>query len=751
MPFEVPINYSQYMDSSQILAVAGVAAGVVGALIAWLQLRRTPRLPSATHLADLGTQTSPVPRSPLVGIVLRPPTGRIPDHVWGREEIIHQLTTLTQQPDGRAHLLAGLGGCGKTTVALAIAEQVLRRNQPAWWISAADQDSLTSQFLQLAGLLGAVPGEVDEALAGRRSPADLLWHVLESHSGWLIVIDNADDPAVLALDQHPAGDGSAWIRPSYAGLMLLTSRTGDPITWGRHVEVHSVGWLNEADGGSALQSLAPLAGTNEEAAILSARLGGLPLAIHHAGLHLASPFARESTFDDYRQALEHSFPQLMSAGADDRSMVTRTWRLSLDQLAAKDIRQSHALLLSLACFAPATPIPRFVLDYKILSRLCSDRRHEEVAQGLEALHSVGLIELRASDASPKTSDVVVHPLVRETILHDSKSFDDSKTAFGVAVELLDGAVNSLSPGIPDHWPLWLLLVPHSYSLLGSPLLPELSESEIVTLLHAVRVLADALIWTGSYVSSHELTEAALSRSTSGLPEHEETLRLRFVHAMTNLNLRSLVEAETELRAVIKIQREKLGFSHIDTLSSSHELAATLARKGQLIEAETLYREILEEHSKAAFPDRTVEFASRHEFARVLADQGKLDEAESQYKELLDARIPVNGSDHPKTLITRFRVADLAARQGRADDSEKQFAEVLNDSVRVLGPEHPDTLKIRSGLARVLESEGRKTEAENQYEVVLDGRKKVLGNHHPLTLDTQAALNSLRGNSSRTSQ
>ena len=137
------------------------------------------------------------------------------------------------------------------------------------------------------------------------------------------------------------------------------------------------------------------------------------------------------------------------------------------------------------------------------------------------MHSVGLIELRASDASPKNSDVVVDPLVRETILLDSKNFDDSQAAFGVSVELLDGAVNSLSPGIPDHWPLWLLLVPHSYSLLGSPLLPELSESEIVTLLHAVRVLAYALIWTGSYVSSRELTEAALSHSTSGLSEREK--------------------------------------------------------------------------------------------------------------------------------------------------------------------------------------------------------------------------------------
>ena len=91
MPFEVclSITVSTWIPLKSLRSLA-LRLGSSELLIAWLQLRRTPRLPSATHLADSGTQTSPVPRSPLVGIVLRPPTGRLPDHVWGREEIIHQ-------------------------------------------------------------------------------------------------------------------------------------------------------------------------------------------------------------------------------------------------------------------------------------------------------------------------------------------------------------------------------------------------------------------------------------------------------------------------------------------------------------------------------------------------------------------------------------------------------------------------------------------------------------------------------------
>lgn len=78
-------------------------------------------------------------------------------------------------------------------------------------------------------------------------------------------------------------------------MILVTSRSQDKRVWGRHAELHRVGWLERTEGASLLTDLAPHAGTPAEAAALAERLGGLPLALHHAGSQLSSDFAAERT------------------------------------------------------------------------------------------------------------------------------------------------------------------------------------------------------------------------------------------------------------------------------------------------------------------------------------------------------------------------------------------------------------------------------------------------------------------------
>jgi hypothetical protein len=58
--------------------------------------------------------------------------------------------------------------------------------------------SVTQFLLGLAGELGASRGQVEEALAGRLNPSDVLWQQLENTTGWMLVLDNADNPAALA-------------------------------------------------------------------------------------------------------------------------------------------------------------------------------------------------------------------------------------------------------------------------------------------------------------------------------------------------------------------------------------------------------------------------------------------------------------------------------------------------------------------------------------------------------------------------
>jgi len=74
------------------------------------------------------------------------------------------------------------------------------------------------------GRSGRAPGEVSEALSGRRDPAGLLWRFLEAQPGWLLIFDNADDPEVLTVGGNEAGGGAGWLRPSASGLIIVTTR-----------------------------------------------------------------------------------------------------------------------------------------------------------------------------------------------------------------------------------------------------------------------------------------------------------------------------------------------------------------------------------------------------------------------------------------------------------------------------------------------------------------------------------------------
>jgi hypothetical protein len=309
-----------------------------------------------------------------------------------------------------------------------------RLDVPVWWVPAADAGTVEAKLLGLAREFGASPGEVSEVLYGRRNAADLLWRVLENRHGWLLIFDNADDLESLAIDGTEVGAGNGWIRRSTAGLVLVTSRDRDQRAWGRHAEVHIVEWLDQTTGAQVLLDMAPSAGPPEDAAALSDRLGGLPLALFHAGSQLSSSFTSEQTFRGYGQALNQRFREMMSkATVDQRAIVTSTWEMSLDALAAKGHPQARTLLRILSCLAPGVLIPARMLDLTVLGQVCRNGK-QGAADGLDALVSVGLIT--ASPGQPGTkSGWIVHPLVAATSRLRLNE-DDPARAGAIAVALV---------------------------------------------------------------------------------------------------------------------------------------------------------------------------------------------------------------------------------------------------------------------------------------------------------------------------
>ncbi|WP_326664329.1 tetratricopeptide repeat protein [Streptomyces canus] len=665
----------------------------------------------------------------------------MPEQVRGRDLLMARLEALIQELDGRAHVLAGLGGTGKSTVALRVVEVAVGLGRRVWWVPGVDASSLTSALLGLAQALGADTAQVEAARAGRVDPCDVLWPVLEADPGWVLVIDNADDVRALAVGGRPVRDGNGWVRSTRAGLVMVTTRDADPRHWGRGAELHPVGWLPDADGARVLLDLAPEAGTPAEAEGLSSRLGGLALALHHAGSQLASPFSQERTFTGYLRALETGFPALLaSGGLDDREVVTSTWELSLDQLADAGVEQARGLLGVLVWFAGAVPIPVAGLDHQVLGQVCGEHGPAGVGVGLEALLSAGLIENRLTPGETPAGQaaggwVMVHPLVAETTRHRLKISDAAGAAAAVAVELLAAATDELDMERPQDWPVWTAWMPHLDELLtyASPLL---EHSSLATLATSSRNAVAALTWTGSYPAALELAKAG-ERHTQRLDQdHFAAIDLQYWQAAAHRFLGNAAEAEPLFREVLQVQERVLGSDHPDTLTTRHDIARAVAERGDTAEAERLYREVLQVRERVLGSDHPNTLTTRHEIARMVARRGDTAESERLHRELLQVRERVLGSDHPNTLTTRHDIARVVAERGDTAESERLFREVLQARERVLGSDHPHTLNTRHDFAWVVARRGDTAEAERLYREVLQAKERVLGSDHPNTLNTR---------------
>jgi tetratricopeptide (TPR) repeat protein len=723
----------------------------------------------------------------IVGAKVGPPTGRLPRAgVRGRDEVLRELRVALRRAPGQVQVLAGVGGVGKSTIALALtlATQAQtpkwgRRHRGVWWVSAADAASLTGGITSLARELGGRLADLKAVQSGAADAPDRVWSLLlRARRGWLLVVDNADDPCLVG-----APDGNGWLRRTNRGLLVVTTRTTEPHRWGSDAKVHRVDLLPEADAARVLLDLAPKAGDATQAQALARRLGCFPLALHAAGRYLGSSFVGWRSFDAYLHALDtKGVAHVLTAGTgtaegeDRRGVVTQTWELSLDGLADHGVPQARPLLRLLSCYAPATPIPGSLLDAHRLGGLVAcgqsltdDEVQQRVEQGLRGLAEVGLIDIdkdrHAEDGRPPSATstepaaVMVHPLIAETNrAHLDATTTTTSPALAApgcvrqaAVDLIAAAADSLGINTPKDWPRWQRLTPHLRALLKADAC-HLGAEDLAALLDATTCAVSAHVWRRARAerAGEDLARDAIDAidGTRLRDDHPAALRLRHVLAWAVAWQERWSEAEMQLQQVLADRRRTLGPDDPDTLETRHQLAWAIGNQGQRrwAEAETAFARVLAARVRLLGTDHPDTLHTRCMLYWIFAEQGRLAEAEDGFRQLLDDRQRVLGQadpDDPDILDTRFTLAKVLRRLGRLDEAKAALRQVLDDRQRVLGPNDTDTLRTRHELACTVASQGRRAKAKRQLRRLHADQVRELGTDHPDTRATRERLEALR--------
>ncbi|GAA0466954.1 hypothetical protein GCM10010361_33950 [Streptomyces olivaceiscleroticus] len=718
-----------------------------------------------------GAPAAPVPGSPFEwqsgGQSVSPPFARLEGSLKGPDRHSLIASIMASATPKRVHVLAGLGGSGKSRLALEIADRARRADRQVWWVPAAQ---LSSCMRTVAGELGAPEPQVRQAwgpgVGG--SATDLVWRLLNAaDKPWLLVLDNADDPQQLGPRDGAVSDGTGWLRDPTTdkGMVIVTSRVRSQEIWGSWSQVHRVVPLNDEDGASLLlERTGGAGGSNEQARALSAELGGLPLVLRYAADFVKAVSSGKVTlkegdikdFESYRKAVKLRFESAPGTPRDRDSdelfgqdIVEKVCGIALDLLAQQEMPQAAPLLKVFACLNIA-PIPyRCLLNGEALAQSplfpeFSPAQCTAVVRGLEDLGLVD-VDVREGADDPEFSHVLtLHPVVHGVLREDEDVQARRTDYYGLTVRLLLTASKGKNPDHPSNWPLWEAIAPHAKEVTRSCLLgtTRLTDRSVPRdALELARLTARYLITTGLLGPARDLVLPIID-SCASFDFHEkdrEILALRHEKGRIALEREDLRAAEEELRKVVEARTQVLGSEdHPGTLASRHKLARAIVEQERWEEAEPMLRSIISAENKVSGPEHYDTLVVRHTLARAMSYiPGRAAEAENEVRKILAvSRRRDWPATTPETLRVRATLARCMLVQGRGKEAEEEIRGALRDAAQPM-----DThlmLHLRYVLCLVLLRRGRAPDSVRELSA-LQGDLNKVNPAGPLTKKTSRLL------------
>ncbi|KAH7145662.1 hypothetical protein B0J13DRAFT_675286 [Dactylonectria estremocensis] len=651
---------------------------------------------------------------PTTKAVVRIPYPRNED-VVRRQELIEKLDALLPQTSKYCSAaLWGLGGSGKTQIALEYAYR--RCDDPecsVLWVHADNEATFSQDYKSIAKELG-----IDADLKSE----DLLKAVRDGIKilpQWVLILDNADDLTIFGVGDQTgqAKNLDEYVPRAAAGTVLWTSRDeqikGSLVSPRRGIKVARM----TSDEANQLLTICrddePEKEEIENAALIQ-ELQCLPLAISQAGAYMRRTETSAKEYLDLLEQTKMRWPILEKTQHDRHrrhgapNSILKTWAISMDH-----IRRTSELayrILHVIAYVNNQDIP-----HEMIATIAKHINKTRLDQPEEMLVMDAITRLK------EFSFLTMHAVKEEGRSYEMHMLVHEAARYGLHIrqrmqlDTVDAGGRSHPEEESERYfsQIALQVVMELYPMPERETWPACDRY----LPHAVKAGDWAVLCGKEIETSHLFSRVAYFLHTQGRWHEEESIEEK----------------------MLELQRKVLGERHGDTITTMSNLAVTYGEQGRYNMAETMNLKVQELRQEILGELHLDTIWSMANLASIYRAQGRYSKAESMQQKALEIRREVLGELHPETLRSIANLASIYYKQGRYNEAESMELKALELQQEVLGELHPETLRSIANLALIYCKQGRYNEAESMQQKALELQREVLGKLHPDTISSMANL------------
>jgi tetratricopeptide (TPR) repeat protein len=612
--------------------------------------------------------------------------------------------------------LHGMGGIGKTQMAVEYIYRHLQDYDIVWWIQATRPTQIRTSLTELAQHL-RLPG-ADEAITAIPAVREAL-RLGRPYRRWLLVFDSAEDPDM--------------VRPFFPvdgpGQILVTSRNPGWAGIARPLEVA----VFQRDESKKLLASRASAIAEEDADLIAEKLGDLPLGIEQAAAWLAETGmpARE-----YVRLFDEKVTEILdtTAPSDYEVSVAAAWNVSFDELSTRS-PAAHQLLQVCAFFAPE-PIARSlfagVRGVSVAPELDAALRDPmRLGRAVRDINRYGLAKI-----DHRSDTLLLHRLVQ--LVLRNRMTEQHRLEMRHGAHLLLANLDPNDPVSAKQWPRYQEVLPHIYDA-------ELIACDDLWVRQLVVNLLKFLYHWGDHVGAIALAERAveawekdrLSRQAQGEEpvEHPPLLELE---AFERLGLYLwAVGRYTEARTISEqtLQRyvAALGPDAEQTLNAQLTVAVVLKAKGDFAVARDTNEETYSRARNLFGEDDPITLKAAHEFVVALLLTADYKQARELAQDTYDRRVQVLGYDNDATISTQVLLVIARRELGDYPWARIEQERIAERAVEIYGETSVGTLRRRYHQAVACRKDGDHNAARKLSREALDRFRSRYGDKHPAAL------------------